>query len=385
MRRVIAWGIAALALAGSVASLLYSDPRPFDVLTIIAIPLAFGGVGAFLTVRVPENRIGPLLLVATIGFTTLLLSGTWLYAFGYATPDAPLSVIAGLLSNLVFIPSLVLILVGVPLLFPDGRLLSPRWRWVAVGAAIAVGMAEIRILFGMPQVIDVVGGENPLFQPDVVPILDAMDRIASFLAVPIFALALASLVVRYRRSDDTGRAQIRWLGAATSVALVAFSVTFFLPEDTASTFEDLGIVALNLIPVAIGIAIVRYRLYEIDRLISRSITYALITVILVATYAGVVLVLQGPLGGVIGNDTVVVALSTLVVASLFQPLRRRIQQGVDRPFDRARVDADRTAGAFGTRLRDEVDIDTVLADLSSTVDGALRPTRLELWLRDPGR
>ena len=137
--------------------------------------------------------------------------------------------------------------------------------------------------------------------------------------------------------------------------------------------------------MAIGIAIVRYRLYEIDRLISRGISYAIVSVLLVAAYAISVLVLQGPLGGLVGEDTITVAVSTLIVASLFQPIRRRVQRVVDRRFDRARVDGERTIDAFGERLRDEVDIDALVRDLGLTIDQAVRPARQGLWLRDDGR
>jgi hypothetical protein len=380
-RVVIAWAIAGLALCVSLASLVIWDGDLVALVSLISTPIAFGVTGAFLAVRVPTNPIGSLLLVATIGFATVIAGLTWAVANGFE--DRPGVALAGMAADLAFIPSIVVILVGVSLLFPDGRWLSPRWAWVAVVSAVAVGLAELRVLFASPILLENEAFPNPLYLPAIAPILVAGDSLATLVAGPVFAIGLACLFLRYRRSDPIGRLQIRWLVAAAGVAAACFALSFLFPGDVADTLETVGVIALNLVPVAIAIAIVRYRLYEIDRLISRSISYALITVILVGTYAAVVLVLQGPLGTIIGNDTVVVALSTLIVASLFQPLRRRIQQGVDRRFDRARVDADRTAGAFGARLRDEVDIDAVLADLSATVDTALRPTRLDLWLREP--
>ena len=150
-------------------------------------------------------------------------------------------------------------------------------------------------------------------------------------------------------------------------------------------FDFLVGLALGFFPIAIGIAILRYRLFEIDRLVSRTIAYLVITGVLVAAYAGVILLLQGPLGVITGGETVSVALSTLVVAALFQPLRRRVQRVVDHRFDRARFDAERTTAAFSERLRDEVDIATVTADVDGTVRSALKPTLLGLWLRDQNR
>ena len=383
VRTALAGSVAGIALVAAVVSVLAWTGSPFDTISVLSAPLTFGLVGAFLTVRVTTNPIGPMLLLATVGFTLLIAGGTWVIINGDL--PGPGVALAATVANLAFIPSLVLILVGVPLVFPDGRLLSPRWAAVAIALGLAVLLAELRILLGTPILMDNAGLPNPLYLPALEPVLAAGDELASLVAGPLFGLSMVSLFLRYRRSDQIGRLQIRWLVAAAAAAAALFGVSFFASAAVADAAESLGVIALNLIPVAIGIAIVRHRLFEIDRIISRSISYALITIILIATYAAAVVLLQGPLGGIFGNDTVVVALSTLVVAGLFQPLRRRVQRSVDQRFDRARVDGDRTAGAFGTRLRDEVDIDAVLTDLSVTVDGALRPTRLQVWLRDPGR
>ncbi len=167
------------------------------------------------------------------------------------------------------------------------------------------------------------------------------------------------------------------------VAVVAFGISFFVPPEAAALVQGFGILALNAIPLAIGIAVVRYRLYDIDRLISRGISYGLVTVVLLATYVAVVLILQGPLGTMFGTQTVTVAISTLVIAGLFQPVRSRIHRAVDRRFDRARVDTERTAAAFSDRLRDQVDIDAVVGDLAATASGAVRPARINVWLRGP--
>ena len=145
-------------------------------------------------------------------------------------------------------------------------------------------------------------------------ILGTIEQLETLVGVPLFFLAVWSLVLRYRRSDDVGRHQIRWLAAASVVAVVAFGISFAVPEDAALLFQNFGILALNAIPLAIGVAIVRYRLYDIDRLISRGISYGLVTVVLLATYVAVVLVLQGPLGSMFGTQTVTVAISTLVIA-----------------------------------------------------------------------
>jgi len=384
-RAVVACAIAALAMLASILSLTTWAATPMDIVTFVTMPIAFGGVGAFLTIRVPRNPIGPMLLFATIGFALLIGGGSWVIAragVSGAPVEQPDAVIAGLIANLVFIPSLVLVLVGIPLVFPDGHLLSPRWRWVVVATGLAVVAADLKALLGQRELMESTILINPLYQPELAPALMALEAVATVAAVPMFALAVASLVLRYRRSDDIGRHQIRWLAAAASVAAVAFACSFFSPSDLRAIFEGVGILALNAIPVAIGIAIVRYRLYEIDRLISRGISYAIVSVLLVAAYSISVILLQGPLGGLVGEDTITVAVSTLIVASLFQPIRRRVQHVVDRRFDRARVDGERTIDAFGERLRDEVDIDALVRDLGLTIDQAVRPASQGLWLRN---
>ena len=383
VRVVVSWGICGFALLISIASLVSAEPSIVWIATYTAIPLTFGGIGAFLSTRVPGNPIGPILLVTTLGFTTLIASWTWLWTSVELPTTDPFAILIGLLAEMLFIPSLVLVLVGVPLLFPDGRFLSPRWRWVAIAAALTVAVATVRILFETAELAEVPGLRNPFFLAGAVGILGTIEQLETLVGVPLFFLAVWSLVLRYRRSDDVARHQIRWLAAASAVAVVAFGISFVAPEDAALLFQNFGIVALNAIPLAIGVAIVRYRLYDIDRLISRGISYGLVTIVLLATYVAVVLILQGPLGTMFGTQTVTVAISTLVIAALFQPVRSRIHRAVDRRFDRARVDTERTAAAFSDRLREQVDIDAVVGDLAATASGAVRPAHIDVWLREP--
>jgi hypothetical protein len=383
LRAVIAWGIAALALLASIVSLTVWAGTPLDIVTFVTLPLAFGGVGAFLTVRVPGNPLGPMLLAATAGFATLIASGAYVVAFVELPSSDPVAIFFGLLANLTFIPSLVLVIVGVPLLFPDGRFLSPRWRWVAILSAIIVLAAEFRVLVGQRELVTELGLRNPFYIEGFDPLFEFANSVESLAALPLFALAIWSLVLRYRRADDVGRHQIRWLAAVSSIAVVAFGISFFVPPDLNAPVEGFAILALNAIPVAIGIAVVRYRLYDIDRLISRGISYALVTLVLLATYVAAVLILQGPLGTMFGTQTVTVAISTLVIAGLFQPVRSRIHRAVDRRFDRARVDTERTAAAFSGRLREQVDIDAVVGDLAATASEAVRPSGVTVWLRGP--
>ena len=277
VRAIVTWSIVALAVAASAFSLTTWAGNPLDVVTSVTTPLAFGGVGAFLTVRVPGNPLGPLLLAATAGFAMLIASGAYLVAFVELPTSDPAAILAGLLGNLTFIPSLVLVIVGVPLLFPDGRFLSPRWRWVAVLSAVLVLIAELRVLVGQPELASDPGLRNPFYIEGLDPLFNLSNTVETLAALSLFALAISSLVLRYRRTDDIGRHQIRWLAAVSAVAVVAFGCAFFAPPDVAPLFGGFGVLALNAIPLAIGIAVVRYRLYDIDRLISRGISYGLVT------------------------------------------------------------------------------------------------------------
>ena len=383
LRAVIAWGVVAFALAASITSMVLVPTTPLDAIPLLLVPSAFGGIGAFLSVRVPGNPIGPMLLAATAGFSILIVSSTYVAAVVVLPSTDPAAIVAGLLSNLTFIPSLVIVIVGIPLVFPDGHFLSRRWRWVAVASATVVVAAELRVLLSTPELATQPGLRNPFYVEAVGPLFEVSNTLESLAALPLFALAVGSLVVRYRRSDSVGRHQVRWLAASSAVAAVGFACSFFAPRAVEDVVAALSIIALSTIPISIGVAIVRYRLYDIDRLISRGISYGLVTVVLLATYVAIVLVLQGPLGSVFGTQTVTVAISTLIVASLFQPLRRRVHRAVDRRFDRARVDTERTAAAFSDRLRAEVDIDAVVGDLAATASGAVRPTGITVWLREP--
>ena len=208
-------------------------------------------------------------------------------------------------------------------------------------------------------------------------------------------LGVAAVITRYRRGDRIVRLQIRWF--VTAVALLPLSGVAILIEVALRSAGGAGADAPNALitvlvsyavvlalPIAIGIAVTRYRLYEIDRLISRTIGWALVTGVLVAVFAGTVVGLQAILDRVTQGETLAVAASTLVAFALFQPVRRRVQAAVDHRFDRARYDGDRTAAAFAERLREQVDLAGLEADIAGVVDGALRPTTVGVWIRRPG-
>jgi hypothetical protein len=277
------------------------------------------------------------------------------------------------------------VLVFTPLVFPTGRLLSARWRLVAVVAA--VGTAAIITLSALQPMLQ---GEDhhPVRNPIGVagvpdPEEGALGAILFGLLLLCAAAAVTSVVVRFRRSQGVERQQLKWFTYAAALLILFLLVTdYLLPQS--GVVEVLYGLVVALVPVAAGIAILRYRLYDIDRLINRTLVYGALTALLGAVYAAAVLVGGQLFGGVGGNPpSWAVAGATLAVAALFQPARRRIQQVVDRRFNRRKYDAAKTVEAFSTRLRDHVDLDTLSAELLAVVDQTMEPTRVSLWLRPP--
>ena len=365
------------------ANLLY--PREDAELSFIAmfssIIVAFVLVGALLAVRVEANPIGPIIL----GSGALLASTVALGTFGIlgaAAGDVPVQLlaIAALVNDLGFSVPIIVILIGIPLIFPDGRLLSRRWRWIvalAVSALAALGVSQ----FLGPNPIGDPPIPNPFAIDALAPMMGVLDAFASWSSIVGFLAALLAVLIRYRRGGEVQRHQLKWLIAVAVVAAVAFPVAFIVPQSVvANAAFVVGMLALLALPLAIGVAILRYRLYDIDRIISRTIAWAAITALLVAAFVVLVVGLQALLAGFTQGQTLAVAVSTLAACALFQPVRRRVQGAVDRRFDRSRYDAQLTADAFAERLRDEVDLDALAGELERTVTGAIRPRSAVLWL-----
>ena len=376
-------------LSGSVGTALSSGSVDlYSIITglmgsVAAVTLAT--VGAVLASRLPRNPIGWLLLVsgAVLGFSfvattpgvTGLPGGIWLLWLG----------------NLTWYPAVVFVGVLLPLLYPTGHLPSPRWRAVVVVAIVTMTLALINTAFSPFSPGSAPPGvSNPLaVSGSLASVLSLMSSAGILAAVVCFPLAAASLVVRYRRAAGVERAQLRWfaavaalIGLSFAVALVTNSATSGLLAVVSNAAWLLLFVGLALLPVAIGIAILRYRLYEIDRLISRSIGWGVLTVILGVVFVGFVLGLQTLLAPFTGSNELAVAGSTLLVFSLFQPVRRRVQGIVDRRFNRARYDAQAAVDAFTVRLRDEVDLEILQGSLLRLVEATLEPTTSGIWLRE---
>jgi hypothetical protein len=395
---VLAWGAAGLAVLGMAPgvrlALLIDSAEPPDAqgsvaglvaayAAVVLATVSSAAVGAVLASRRPRHPVGWLLLGVGLAVPLSILV-EWYAKYG-------LVVRPGSLPGAEYLPGFAefsftviwLACAGfVLLLTPTGRLPSPRWRWWARLAAVA----PVVVVVGStvqpdPLAPDYLG--NALGVPALARVL-VVPAVAAIVVVLVSVLVGAgSLVVRFRRARGVERLQLRWLALAAALAaglLLVALVAGYLGKDPVVLASMCLCVAL--LPLATGAAILRYRLYDLDRIVSRTLAYGLLTVLLGLGYAGVVLGLGRLLSQ---NSPLVVAAATLAVAALFQPARRRIQQAVDRRFNRRRHDAARTIAAFSHRLRDQVDLDTLTAELLAVVDQTIQPTRSSLWLRpSPG-
>jgi hypothetical protein len=394
----LAWALTALSallLVLAVVLLVLNRDLGFRALTphLVLVP-GFAVVGLVLAVRRPGHAIG--WLFVGMGLVAAVHSFAFEYAiWGLVTAPGSLPA-ASWMAWLAYwtwslnLPALALLL----LLFPDGRVPSPRWRVVPwlLGLAV-VGVTVWSML--QPGPIDLSGVKiaNPAGVAALDdPAIQAVGLVPNLLAVlTLFvgsvACALAPFV-RRRRAQPIERQQLKWLAFVAAASGLAGAAGFLMVGYGNSAVAIVGGLLLLLaltgiavgIPVAVGLAILRYRLYDIDQVINRTLVYGLLTAVLGLGYAGVVLTLGQLLGR--QNSSLVVAGATLAMAALFQPLRRRIQQLVDRRFNRRRYDAGQIIQAFSTRLRDQVDLDTLTGELLAVADQTMQPTRASLWLRD---
>jgi hypothetical protein len=376
-----------LAIASLVIGVtILTVASPFGPAGLMTLPYA--AVGAILVLRRPRNPIGWLLNGVAICFALLSWPATGTpQEFAAGSVDLPVALFAVIHSGLgtsAFFFFAVLVMV-----FPSGRLPAGRWGRlcrVALGVAIVFAAAAYvlpEINAGYPEFAFV---RNPAAVVPDLAIWQVINTTTVMLPVLIVVIAgSVSLVVRVRRARGTEREQLRWIAASFAVLMSAVVTGLVMSTLVPSSGEGLAwlptIVAFPMIPIAIGVAVLRYRLYEIDRIISRTISYGVVSAILVAVYAGLVLVLQGPLGTITGGETVAVAASTLVAAALFQPIRRRTQAVVDQRFNRARYDAERTIDALAVVLRDEMDLPIVRSAFVDAVARSVEPTAASLWIR----
>jgi hypothetical protein len=352
---------------------------------------AWPTIGAVIVARRPRNRIGWLCCAVglLVGPAFFAQDYAW-YALVHRPGSLPGGLAMGWFGNWPWFIALVLILVFVPLLFPNGQLVSQRWRPVAWAAAAWLAPVWVATAFA-PGPLEGTGIEtvpNPVGIHGAEAAFTRLETIAALGVGLLMLLSAASMVVRFRRARGAERQQLKWFTYAAVLSVLLFLV-FILTGLDSRTPAPLGtvIVALWLmaIPMAIGVALLRYHLFDIDRLINRTLVYGLVTAMLGLVYVGGVVVFSQVLNPASGDTELAVAASTLVVAALFQPLRRRFQAAVDRRFNRQRYDAARTIEAFSARLREEIDLDTLSAELLLVVDQTVQPTHASLWLRPTTR
>ena len=336
----------------------------------------FYSVGILIHRRYPHHRVGHAFLIGALTGAIQTIFGAYAHFAAYGRPDLPFEGVAGLVSTLAqfgFVMSLLLLL----FLFPTGALASPGWR-VPVGAfAVGVLLESLTTLF-RPARLDIGGVANPLAWSAASDVLTWLDPVrTACLAIAVLA-ALASPIVRYRRAAGLERLQLRWFAFGATAAFVLILSPFSENDTLGSVIWG---IAPGLLPAFAGIAILRYRLYDLGLVVRRTVTYTVLVGVLVAIYAAVVLALGTVGRALIGEDSdLVVAASTLVAAALFQPLRSRIQRSVDNRFDRARAGAESTVQGFGRVLRNQIDVAQLRRDLERTAAMVARPRSVALWL-----
>jgi hypothetical protein len=385
-RNLLAWSLWLAAVGccagGLLVALLWVRPLTPGLLArgaaeALAFPLGYATIGLVLTLRRPANPIGWLYAASGLVWALVIPFLPWVDQLlrDHRPPAAELTVVAG---QVIWAPAIALGVTLPFLLLPDGRLRSRRWRVVV--AAVVAGV-----------VMFVVGGslapgetseastpvDNPLALPGVAGTIAGVVAVTGLvLYAASLPAALLCVVLRFRAARGVERQQLRWVAAGAAVAVIMLVP---LPGK-AQLPEPATLVGVLSVPVAVAVAVLRYRLWDLDRLVSRTVTYAVVTALLVLPYLLVV-----PAAGrmAAGAGNLAVAAATLAAVAAFAPLRRRVQDLVDRRFNRRRYDAARTVEAFAARLREQVDLDALTAELLAVVDRTVQPTRASLWLRPP--
>jgi hypothetical protein len=358
----------------------------FDGLVALVIGVPCAGVGVVVARRQPRNPIGWLFLV----IAACLILGTdgsdyalVAYRPGRHLPLGPAAAVLGELWG----QGLELLIVVI-LLFPDGRLPSRPWRWalrayfvVYTGLLATLAVATADAMTAHPVRVDVTGGLSVVDNP--AGWYHAVKSPAVIVLVVLSLCFIGRQVVSWRRSSSDRRQQLKWMAGGAAVTVVCAFLAVSVGSSGATLLDlvaGLAWFGFAALPVSIGVGILRYRLYDIDRIISRTLAYAIVTGLLVGVYAGLVLLATRVMSF---SSPVAVAASTLAAAALFSPVRRRVQRIVDRRFNRTRYNADQTIAAFAARLKDAVDLGAVRDDLSGVVQKALEPAHVSVWMRPP--
>jgi hypothetical protein len=416
----LAWSLAAICVAMFVAVIVLdilsgSAKSPGDSTTLGTIGVAvseavsfvlflsFPIVGALIASRRPRNPIGWICLADGLLWMILAITASY-SAYGVTNPGSvPYPVVMGTIGNQwLWIPTVGLLGIYLVLLFPDGRLPSRRWRTLAVFSAVTIVLQSLAEGFA-PGPLENQGGVRNPFGLEALPWLQT----AAYIMLPLLPLCILAsavgMVLRYRRSRGEVRQQIKWVAFVASFAGILYLCALvgpllFVPEILGGArlpppplwldlLSNAAVLGFTGVPVAIGFAVLKYRLYDIDIIINRTLVYGSLTATLVAIYFGGVATMQTVFRALTGQEQqpqLAVVVSTLAIAALFNPLRRRIQSFIDRRFYRRKYDARKTLEEFSARLRDETDLQTLNRDLAGVIEETLQPAHVSLWLRSDG-
>lgn len=394
----LAWFLCLLCVTLAVGSLLlgFLNGRTLGeiftgagIVMIAALSVAFSAVGATIASYRPKNPIGWIFCAAAL-FQGLSICGIEYAKYALVTEPGslPLGAAASWLGQWIWAPGLGLILVYLPLLFPDGRPPSRRWGWAGWLGGLSIGLIAVMAasLLWPERGPALVRPEGPAEEGTPHVLFVVFEFVAFPMMLAAGLAAMASLLVRFRRARGDERQQIKWFACACALTFAFVFVSQAL-RDAEGGLLEVGLAAVGLIlvpsiPVATGVAVLKYRLYDIDLIINRALVYGALTATLALSYLGSVVTLQYVLRALTGQESqLAVVASTLAIAALFVPLRRRVQAFVDRRFYRSKYDARKTLAAFSARLRDETDLDVLGADLVEVVTRTVQPAYASLWLR----
>jgi hypothetical protein len=378
--------VASGLLLGAANRSVENEIEPYTVNLVVAA-LAFSTVGALVAARQRKNPIGWLLLGVGIMYATEMFAGNYgVYTLDTDLGSLPGGPLAAWLTSWVWIAGGSLVLF-VFLYFPDGRLPSSRWRPVAWLVLMSAALAVAPFAFGPGPLEGSSGGSriaNPVGIEGSAKLLDFFERVSFVLLVPVSVALISSFVVRFRRARGDERQQIKWVAYGVALFTLAIVVVSIWPSfDHSVVGNVLFLVGFLAIPSAMALAILKYRLYDIDVVINRTIVYGALSVTLALLYFGSIALLQGTWIALTGQRSqLAVVASTLLIAALFNPIRHRIQAFIDRRFYRRKYDATKTLESFSHRLRDEVNLENLTGELVAVVEQTIQPAHVSLWLRD---
>jgi hypothetical protein len=390
-RSLLAWSLWLATLAccagGLVAALVWVRPLTAGLLAgvagvALAYPLGYATVGLVVALRRPANPIGWLFSASGLVWALMISFEPWLNSL--LVEHRPLGLagqVAVVVQEVGWVPAIALGLALPLLLLPDGRLRSRRWRLVVADMVVGGALLVVGVVLAPGQLLN--DGPVPVDNPFALSgMAGKLATIVVIAGVVLYAIsmpaALIGLVLRFRSSRGAERQQLRWVAAGAAAAAAGLVAGANVPQQT--VISSILYAMVLCIPLGLAVAVLRYRLWDLDRLVSRTVSYALVTALLVVPY---LLILPVTASLARGSGSLAVAAATLIAAAAFQPLRRRVQDLVDRRFNRRRYDTARTLEHFAARLRDQLDLDALEGELLGVVDQTVAPTRASLWLRPP--